>query len=31
MALLIGPLQSLEGRPHLQLECAPLRLPLGSS
>ena len=30
MALLFGPRQSLEGRPHLQLECAQLRLPLGA-
>ena len=31
MALLFGPRQSLEGRPHLQLECAQLWLPLGAA
>ena len=31
MALLFGSRQSLEGRPHLQLECAQLRLPLGAA
>ncbi len=31
MALLFGLRQSLEGRPNLQLEYAPLRLPLGAA